>query len=245
MLVASLGYESRLVALVPSRNALPANHEGASYLRRAGFNVRSLVGHASIFDAYSHGVAEAAPADEDIVLLVHDDVGFDASHRSFVANLRRHLAVPRVGFVGAAGTRNLSRSLVWWRADGSPSATTLAGVVRHDLDPHTSERSFFGPFGRVVVLDGLLLAATGRTLRSLRLEAPAVVGAKAFHFYDTSYTLQASAAGLTNVALHLGVRHASKGKTDGVWERQRVALADRLAPLVRARRRSNPPRLKT
>ena len=42
---------------------------------------------------------------------------------------------------------------------------------------------------RVVVLDGVLLAATGRTLRSLRLGPPSGLG-DVWHFYDVSYTLQ-------------------------------------------------------
>ena len=70
--------------------------------------------------------------------------------------------------VGAAGTRNLSRELVWWR--GAPSRTTLAGLVHHG-----ASRAFFGPYGGVVMLDGLFLAARGRTLRAVRLGPPAAL----------------------------------------------------------------------
>ena len=105
-------------------------------------------------------------------------------------SLQRHLAHPGVGFVGAAGTRRLHPELIWWRGQGD--MTTLAGMCHHGLRPSdpSSFRSFFGPFGRVVVLDGVLLAATGRTLRTVRLEAPAGLG-DVWHFYDVSYTLQA------------------------------------------------------
>ena len=123
-------------------------------------------------------------------MLVHDDVAFDGSPAALRESLQRHLAHPGVGFVGAAGTRQLHPELVWWRGQGD--MTTLAGMCHHGLRPSdpSSFRSFFGPFGRVVVLDGVLLAATGRTLRTVRLEAPAGLG-DVWHFYDVSYTLQA------------------------------------------------------
>ena len=147
-----------LTALIPTREPLDAASPGAAFLRSAGFHVEELVGYASIFDAYSEGVARLQPADDDVVVLVHDDVSFDGRPSNFEQTLRRHLSLPGVGFVGAAGTRQLSPELVWWR--NASGATALAGLVHHG-----EQRSFFGPFGRVVVLDGLLLAATGRTLR--------------------------------------------------------------------------------
>ena len=55
---------------------------------------------------------------------------------------------------------------MWWR--GAPSRTTLAGLVHHG-----ASRAFFGPYGGVVMLDGLFLAARGRTLRAVRLGPPA------------------------------------------------------------------------
>ena len=217
---------TELHALVPSRQPLGASHAGAGYLRRAGFNIHELVGHASIFEAYSAGVLRAAPSDSSIVLLVHDDVEFDLPHTDFVALLRSQLDDAGVGFVGAAGTRNLSRELVWWR--GAPSRTTLAGLVHHG-----ASRAFFGPYGGVVMLDGLFLAARGRTLRAVRLGPPAALRrAPGWHFYDASYCLQATAAGLLNVALPLGLRHASRGVTDERWEAARAALALRLRPAL-------------
>ena len=79
---------TELHALVPSRQPLGASHAGAGYLRRAGFKVHELVGHASIFAAYSAGVLRAAPSDDAVVLLVHDDVEFDLPPTDFVALLR-------------------------------------------------------------------------------------------------------------------------------------------------------------
>ena len=68
--------------------------------------------------------------------------------------------------------------------------------------------------------------------RSVRLEAPAGLGEGVWHFYDVSFTMQAHAAGLANLALPLGLRHASTGRTDAAWEAARQRLRHRLAPLL-------------
>ena len=216
---------------MPCKRELDATNPGAAFLREAGFEVRPLHNYSSIFAAYSAGVGSLQPEQDDIVMLVHDDVAFDGSPAALRQSLQRHLAYPGVGFVGAAGTRRLQPELVWWR--GQSDMTTLAGMCHHGLRPSdpASFRSFFGPFGRVVVLDGVLLAATGRTLRSVRLDAPAGLG-DVWHFYDVSYTLQAHVAGLVNLALPLGLRHASRGQTGAAWEAARAVLARRLRVLL-------------
>ena len=229
--------DSGVFALMPTRRAFElASNPGAAYLTAAGVTVKLLPNFSSVFAAYTHGVEWLHPADNDIVMLVHDDVALDMPTADFVRLLRRQLNRPGVGFVGTAGARTLSRELVWWRsgasggAPGTPSglAHGLAGMVHHGLD--VAERSFFGPWGRTVVLDGVLLAATGRTLRSIRLSAP--VGLDGFHFYDISYTLQAHAAGLANIALPFGLRHESNGVTGAVYESARARLATRLHSLL-------------
>ena len=157
-----------VLALMPSRASFNlATNPATSYLSDAGVPVHLLPNYSSIFEAYAHGVAELQPADDTIVLLLHDDVAFSTPATELISLLAQHLRQPAIGFVGAAGARVLTQELVWWRSSsgnpGTPSglASGLAGMVHHGLDPVTSERSFFGPFGRVVVLDGVFLAATG------------------------------------------------------------------------------------
>ena len=56
--------------------------------------------------------------------------------------------------------------------------------------------------------------------------------------------LQAHVAGLSNLALPLGLRHASRGHTGAAWEGVRAALARRLRallPLAVPRSRPLPP----
>ena len=212
-----------LHALIPTRHEFNlATHQGTQFLQLAEFHVHILVGHSSIYEAYAHGVTTINLQDEDVVLLVHDDVHFHGlTGETFVRLLRRHLDMPGAGFVGVAGCRTLQHHLAWWR--NASGATALAGQVYHGLDRATAERSFFGPAGRVAVLDGVILAATGRTMRSIRLDAPSGLAA-AWHFYDVSVTLQAHFAGLSNVALPLGVYHGSKGKPDAAWEVRRARI---------------------
>lgn len=158
----------RVYALMPTRASFVlTSNPAASYLADAGVSVRLLANFSSMFAAYSFGVDELQPADEDIVLLVHDDVAFGTPAVELLSLLRQQLSSSGVGFVGAAGSRVLSPELVWWRSGGNSPGTPIglasghAGLVHHGLDPAESERSFFGPFGRVVVLDGVFLAATG------------------------------------------------------------------------------------
>ena len=222
-----------LHALVPTRHAFAVEaNPGTSFLAAAGFRVRLLVNHSSIFDALTAGaLLLSAEPPMAVVLLVHDDVAFHGTDgQSLVRTLRRYLSLSYAGFVGAAGCRTLQPGLVWWR--NRSSATSLAGMVHHGLELGSSERAFYGPPGRVVALDGLLLATTVRTLRDVvRFDVPAGL-APSWHFYDVSATLQAHVAGLHNVALPLGVYHASKGKTDIAWEDARAHLASRLRPIL-------------
>lgn len=225
-----------LRALIPTRTAFDtAAHAGTSFLGRAGFDVRLLAGHPSIFSAVGQGVADLLAdgtwSEDDLILLAHDDVHFHGiSPLDFTRSLRRHVNMPGAGFVGVAGCRELSQDLVWWR--NASGATALAGMVYHGLDVPSASRSFFGPPGRVAVLDGVLLATRLRTLRRVvRLDPPPGLES-AWHFYDISWTLQAHMAGLSNVALPLGVYHASVGKPDASWEAARRALATRLRPLL-------------
>ena len=152
----------RLHALVPSPVAFElSSNAGTSYLVDAGFDVKLLVGHSSIFSAYSSGVGEIVSAgvpDNAVVLLVHSDVHFHGLPRdAFVRLICRHLDMPSAGFVGVAGTRLLRPELVWWR--NASGAAALAGMVHHGLERDFAERSFF--VWDSFVLFGPLLSVRG------------------------------------------------------------------------------------
>ena len=66
---------SFISALMPTRRAFDRGaNAGAAYLMAAGIEVELLPNFSSVFEAYEHGVARLAAADDDIVLLVHSGV---------------------------------------------------------------------------------------------------------------------------------------------------------------------------
>lgn len=61
-----------LHALMPTRKTFEvATNPGAAFLSSAGFDVRLLPGYRSIFTAYTLGVAELAPQDDDSACRAH------------------------------------------------------------------------------------------------------------------------------------------------------------------------------
>ena len=85
--------------------------------------------------------------------------------------------------------------------------------------------TYFGNLGEVVVLDGVFLAATKRTLRSIQLAQP-----KSFEgpwdFYDIFYTFQAYTKGKKNYTIPIQMRHESGGDITGrdSWHKNREAF---------------------
>ena len=57
-----------MFALLPTRDGLGPTHAGSSFLRAAGFDVKPLVNHSSIFDALADGVGQLAHAALDDVV---------------------------------------------------------------------------------------------------------------------------------------------------------------------------------
>lgn len=127
-------------AFIPTRHAFDlSTRAGTRFLLSAGFSVRLLVNHTSIFAAYEHGLMEAEDIDDnDTVLLLHDDVLFHGLlPQTFARLLNRHVHTPGTGLVGVAGCRTLRPNVVWWRNASSPTA--LAGIVHHGQEPATAK----------------------------------------------------------------------------------------------------------
>ena len=77
----------------------------------------------------------------------------------------------------------------------------------------------------MVVLDGLFLAASAKTLRKVGLEKPDYLIGD-WDFYDLHYTFTAFKKGLTNVTVNLKIAHLSAGDLVGRegWEENRQAF---------------------
>lgn len=168
--------------------------------------VCEMVGYASIGEGYNAGVKQAQG---DVLVFTHTDVLL-WSGPSLWYDMLDLAEEEKVGFVGVAGTKLLKEDAVWWDCPQK-----LSGVVFHENEG-SQYGSAFGPFGRVVVLDGVFLACHRRTLERI---GPWPEGG--WHFYDIEMTLRAHLAGLENYTVPLPLLHKSIGPLTPEWDASR------------------------
>ena len=131
-----------------------------------------------------------------------------------------------VGFVGAAGTRNLSRELVWWR--GARAGRRSRGLVHHGA----SRRRLRTVRRRGACWTAFSSPRAAASLRAVRLGPPAALRrAPGWHFYDASYCRRRRRQGAQRRAAARAAPRA-RGVTDERWEAARAALALRLRPAL-------------
>jgi len=190
----------------------------------------------SLLDAY-HASAKSIGDPEALLLFVHQDARpmhmdpdapvpvpafppqFEFLHKAFsdpyawVRAVENLLSKQDTGFLGVAGSLGLTlETAAWWN---NPELT--GGVIHTTADGRGSLNPY-GPWGRALVLDGMLLMAPRRTFQ--KIEPPAT-NSKEFHFYDLELTLAAHNAGLKNWTIPLMMVHESGGAkvTDPEWLR--------------------------
>mgnify|MGYP003675942293 CR=1 FL=1 len=194
------------------------------YFKRCNIESKLLINKKSIFSAYSKGVECLDANADDIVIFCHDDIEILSDPTIFTTLLKEKLTKDDTGFVGVAGTRVFTESAVWWDLklwqQGAHS-----GFAFHGDDIYTMDSSFYGKFGPVVVMDGIFLAATIKTLRKIQLTQP-----KSFEggwdFYDIFYTFQTYLKKLKNYTIPIQIRHESRGELAGrdSWHKNRTAF---------------------
>jgi hypothetical protein len=213
----------RKYAFIPTRAPVPQKLEIEQYLEEAGFEVTLLEGEKNIFEAYANAVKNVMA--DDTVILCHDDISIITNKEAFNSIIENALSKSSVGFVGVAGTKLLGRSAVWWEGIGRDHHFT--GAVFHGKDYEKMYYTNYGDFGPAVVLDGVFLAAKGRTLHSIQMTKP-----KSFtgcwDFYDIFYTFQAAQKKLINVTVPIQILHSSPGEIAGreSWHANRTAFCD-------------------
>lgn len=177
----------------------------------------------SIFTAYNKAFTHINPEDEDIVIFCHDDIEIRDTPEDFKKALRNTLKDPQVGFVGPAGTTYLSKNAVWWDQDIWKMGLHR-GLVKHLNAEGKEYDTYYGEPDAVVVLDGLFLAARGRTIRNVGLTKPEYFEGE-WDFYDIHYTTSAHLKGYTNRAIKLNIVHNSSGELVGrdSWHKNREA----------------------
>jgi hypothetical protein len=162
--------------------------------------VLTLRGQRSIFEAYNALFDEAALLpDLEGLVLVHDDVIFrdgvllDRLHDAFADG-----TVGLAGIVGGVGVREMS----WWKSERS-----VGHVEQARLPP---ERYSTGCMD-ADLLDGMLLALSAETVRTVRLRQGAY---PPFHAYDSELCSLIKATGRRVVVVDADVFHDCK---PGPW----------------------------
>ena len=179
------------------------------YFESININHRWLIGEKSIFDAYKKEVERINPADNDIIIMCHDDIEIWDDQNQFIDTLDV-CTKNKIGFVGVAGTTHLKKEAIWWdmkqRQAGELKGFVWQGKGREEFYPN-----WFGPQGRVVALDGCFMAASGKTLKNLNMDKPKYFPGD-WDFYDIHYTIQAYNKGLTNLVVPIHILHNSPGE---------------------------------
>ena len=194
------------------------------YFDTCEINSKLLINEESIFNAYDKGIDQLNASFDDIIILCHDDIEILTSPKVFTHLLKEKLSKPDTGFVGVAGTKKFTKNGVWWDAN-EWRAGSHSGYVYHGKDIDSMTPTHFGGLGEVVVMDGVFLDATKRTLRSLQVRQPKSFSG-AWDFYDILFTFQAYLKGKKNYTLPIQIRHESIGELAGrdSWHKNREAF---------------------
>ena len=220
-----------------SKDLSPTAQKLVSYLSRANIKVKLIVGAKSIYSGYSRTVKKINPNPNDIIILCHDDIEIISSPESFKEVLISETLKQDTGFIGVAGTTKLSESGVWWdqrlwklevnikNQQYDTYDSPHRGFVLHGKDIKTSASTYYGVYGRVVVLDGLFLAATAKTIEKVGLDKPSYFEGE-WDFYDIHYTYSAHKQKLKNKTVPIFILHNSLGELAGrdSWHKNRLAF---------------------
>ena len=199
----------------------------SSYLSRAGVKTKFLVGQKSIFSGYANAFQKFNVADDDIVIMCHDDIEILTDPEVFIRIIVQSLLKEKTGFIGVAGTTHLSEDAVWWNHSLWQQGKHR-GHVYHGSDIISSDSTYYGKPDRVVCMDGLFLAARGATLKDIGLEKPEYFEGD-WDFYDLHYTVTAHNKKYHNKVVPISILHNSHGELVGrdSWHKNRQAFINK------------------
>ena len=191
-----------------------------------GVEVKILANQSSIFEAYKKGMDLCDAKDGDIIILCHDDIELLDSKEDFIGKLAICIQ-PETGIVGPAGTTNLGNDAVWWNQERW-QAGYHRGLVHHSHEEKNKvihSPTHYGPYGQVVALDGLFLAARKKVWDIVGLDKPKYYEGN-WDFYDIHYTTTAHLKGYKNLAIPIKIVHHSSGELVGrdSWHDNRQAF---------------------
>ena len=204
----------------------PTTQKLTSYLSRANIKVKLIVGAKSIYSGYSNTIKKINPNPNDIIILCYDDIEILSNPESFKEILIRETLKQDTGFIGVAGTTKLSNSAVWWDQD-LWRQQFHRGFVLHGKDTKNAAPTYYGAYDQVVVLDGLFLAASAKTINKVGLNKPDIFEGD-WDFYDIHYTYKAHKLKLKNKTAPIFILHNSLGELVGrdSWHKNRQAFIE-------------------
>lgn len=215
-------------ALIPTKSTelKQVTKDLLSYLAKTGVDVILLPNKKSIFEAYKEGLSlieQKGAQPNDVVILCHDDIEIINKPEHFREQLAKIAINYKIGFAGPAGTTFLGQNATWWDHQAW-QAGYHSGFVLHG-DKYNHHTTYYGEYRRVVVLDGLFLAAKYQTLESIKISKPDQFEGL-WDFYDLYYTMQTHKKGLHNMTMPFFVRHESMGELVGrdSWHKNREAF---------------------
>jgi|TARA_R110000824_G_scaffold9681_3_gene42968 hypothetical protein len=215
----------RKLAFIPTRK--DKERPIKTFLERAGWDVHYLVGHSSIFDAYTLALKDHKVMAKDLVIMCHDDIEVIMSPDAFNEVIDNSFD-KNTGFVGVAGPKALNKTGCWWHGLGREFPhpdSFLRGCVWHGDDLATSVPTYYGGYGEVEVVDGLFMVAKGATLNTIKTTKPKeFVGD--WDYYDMFYSIQANKKGKINKVIPLMILHhsAGEGAMKDEWNQSRKAF---------------------
>jgi hypothetical protein len=215
----------KISAFIPTRSSIlrPITKDLVSYLSSLDIDVKLLINEKSIFEAYEKGFKSLNAEDDDIVIFCHDDIDIIMDPQEFKRELVEAASAKNAGFIGVAGAAKLSKQCVWWQPENKLRGFSFHGNSRKEMYP-----TYFGRLhAKVLVLDGLFMAANAKVLKNISMRKPAQFKGE-WDFYDLEYTLRAYEAGYDNWVVPILLRHESPGELVGreSWHQNRLVFSN-------------------
>jgi len=154
---------------------------------------------------YNKAIDFAIKENVDHIILCHDDIileNFDYD------KLKDHFKNYDVLGVAGASQIKVQQPTLWHLMGGGFGSSHLHGAVAHLHGTQKSMTAFGSYPHQSVIMDGVFLAISRKAFKKIRFDETCPAG---FHFYDLSYTLDASLAGFKCGVIDAYVTHASPG----------------------------------
>jgi len=175
-------------------------------------------GTHSLSEAYNIILNQSS---NDIVVLCHDDLYFEKPNwgNKILKHFKRS---PEFGILGAAGSKYLPKSGMWWEIN-----TEMIGIVNHESGGKKWTSKYSESKGSklddVVIVDGLFIAVNKNKIKKNFNE-----DVNGFHFYDVDFSFRNYLEGVKiGVFYDIRITHLSVGQTNKQWDKNRKEFISR------------------